>query len=129
MLSTVECSIVLEILATVNKKKLCLDQRTICVKVGNKQQELISEQRESNMCEGRREKQSSPRMKCASVETRTAIECKKTMTQYWIVMAILVCHMIGRAVLNTRSACKSCRMIKLTERVNDDPIRRNDAAI
>ena len=44
-------------------------------------------------------------------------------------MAILVCHTIGRAVLNMRSACESCRMIKLTERVNDDPIRKNDAAI
>ena len=43
-------------------------------------------------------------------------------------MAILVCHTIGRAVLNMRSACESCRMIKLTERVNDEPIRKNDTA-
>ena len=75
------------------------------------------------------EKQNSPRMKCGSVETRTVIECKKMMTRYWIVMPMLACHTIGRAALNMRGACESCRMIKLTERVNDDLIRKNDAAI
>ena len=44
-------------------------------------------------------------------------------------MSILACHKIRRAALNMRGACESYRMIKLTERVNDDPIRKNDAAI
>ena len=96
---------------------------------GWKQATRIDLGTKNNMCEGGREKQCSPRMKCRSVETQTVIECKKTMNRYWIVIAILVCHTIGRAVLNTRSACELCRMIKLTDMVNDDPIRKNYVAI
>ena len=69
---------------------------------------------------------------CGSVESakcaQMATECKKRI-QDWIAMAILAYHTIGHAVLDTRSACESRGMIKLSERVNDDLIRKNNAAI
>ena len=67
---------------------------------------------------------------CVSVETQTAIECKKGRIHDWIERATLAFQMKTHTVLDLleiRSACESCGMDKLVKRVDENPRRMNYA--